>query len=383
VEDSRRLLSYLYVTIFLTSTAYGTVSFLLPVYAEELGASYVALGVIGSVGSAVYMIMTLTSGVLLDRFERIGFYIAFNIIGIVVVLLFTLTTTVSQVVFVRGLIGVVSAAFWVTASTITADISPPEALTQSVGRYNLSWIAGFIVGPSLGGFISDRYGFQTLFMSLSSLVILSVVVTWAKFSKIQLRNQTGRRGFNSKAISSLLTAYLTLFPFAIILGIYMAILPGHMRQLGIVSSFIGLLLTMTNGVRGIGFFNAERFVKWGTRRSLWLASLLLCGAFLLVAFSRETYDFILPLMMYGLAAGIMTSVILDYIAHKTPRESLGTAMGFHEGVYGVGMSIGPAAGGLIAEAFQPSTLYILLSVIALLIIPSSLGLRKGVDETEG
>ena len=114
-----------------------------------------------------------------------------------------------------------------------------------------------------------------------------------------------------------------------------------------------------------------------------MASLLLCGAFIIVAFSKETYDFILPLIMYGIAAGIMTSVILDYIAHRTPRESLGTAMGIHEGVYGIGMSIGPAAGGFIAEAFQPSTLYLLLSVIALLIIPSSLGLRKGVGETEG
>lgn len=383
VEDRRGFLSHLYATIFLTSTAYGTVTFMAPVFAEELGASYVVLGVMGAVGSVVYTMMTMMLGVLLDRFDRVRFYLVFNILGVVIVSLFCLTTTLSQLILFRGFLGVVAAAFWVTASTLTADISPPEILTQSVGRYNISWIAGFILGPLLGGFISDLYGFPILFAILSAIVILSVAVIWTKLSKLKLQIQTERHGFNLKAIRSLSIAYLTLFPFTIALGIYMTIIPGHMRGLGIMGSAIGLLLTMTNGVRGLGFFNAERFVKWGTRRSLGLAAFLLCGAFFMVAFSKTALSFLLPLTMYGLAAGIITPVVLDYIAHRTPRDALGTVMGIHEGIYGVGMSVGPIAGGAIAEAFQPSTLYILLAVTSLLIVPLSFGLKKGPPETEG
>ncbi len=376
VEGKRGLLSYLYATIFLTSTAYGTVTFMIPVYAEELGASYIALGVIGTVGSMVYTIMTLFSGFLLDRFERIRFYLAFTALGVIIVFLFCLATNVSQIILFRGLLGVVAASFWVTASTLTADISPPENLTQSVGRYNLSWIAGFFVGPFLGGFVSDAFGFPSLFAMLSVLVIVSVAIILLRLMDLKLQNQTQRQGFNVKAMRGLAKAYLTLFPFTIVLGIYMAILPGHMRGLGIVGSSIGLLLTMTNGVRGLGFFNAERFVRWGTRRSLGLAACLLCGAFYIVASSKTTIDFVAPLAIYGFAAGITTPVILDYIAHRAPREALGTAMGVHEGVYGVGMSIGPIAGGVIAEAFQPAALYFTLSILSLTIIPLSFGMRK-------
>ena len=382
-EERTGLLRSLYFTIFLTSTAYGTVTFLLPVYAEGLGASYIELGVIGAVGNVVYTVMTFLSGVLLDRFERVRYYLGFTVVGIAVVFIFSLTTKVSDVVVVRGLLGVASGAFWVTASTLTADISPPDLLTQSVGRYNLSWILGFIVGPFLGGLVSDAYGFNSLFVILSFVLILSVALIWGRLlTRLKLRNRSEDHRFNLTAIKGILLAYATLLPYATILGIYMAILPGHMGELGISASAIGFLLTMTNGVRGLGFFNSERWVRWGVKKSLGLSAIIMAGALFLVSFSSNTLGFVVPLALYGFAGGIVTPVILNYIAHRTPREVLGTAMGLHECVYGVGMTIGPMVGGVIAEAFQPSTLYLLLAALATLILPLSLGLDESLSEGE-
>ena len=377
VEDKKRLLSHLYATIFLSSMAYGTVTFLTPVYAEGLGASYVDLGIIGAVGSVLYTVMTFILGVLLDRFDRVRVYLAFNILGVIVVALFCLAVTVPQVIFVRGLLGVVAAAFWVTASTLTANISPPEILTQSVGRYNLAWIAGFFVGPFIGGLISEAYGFRSLFLILSAIVILSVVIVLMRLTpNLVLRDQARAIEFDISSIRHLFPAYVALFPFSIVLGIYMAILPGHMKTIGIASSAIGLLLTMTNGVRGVGFLSTERLVNWGTKKLLFTASLLLCGAFYMISFSKSPLEFTAPLLMYGLAAGIMTPVILNYIAHRTPRKALGRAMDVHEGVYGIGMSIGPLTGGAIAEVFSPSTLYLILAFTSLIIMPLSFRLGQ-------
>ncbi|MFB0558426.1 MAG: MFS transporter [Candidatus Bathyarchaeia archaeon] len=370
-------MSHLYATIFLTSTSYGAIVFLIPVYAEGLGASYIDLGFIGAAGSMVYAVMTVVSGFLLDRFERVRLYLVFNTIGVVIVALFSFTSTVFQVILLRGVLGIVSAAFWVTASTLTADLSPAETLTQSVSRYNIAWITGFIVGPFIGGFISDFLGFRALFLILSTVVILSVIINWVRLaSKLTLYIQSEKARFEWTSIKHLVPAYIALFPFSIVLGIYMAILPAHMKSLGIASSTIGFLLTMTNGVRGLGFLNTERFVGWGATKSLSAAAFLLCGAFFAVAFSQTTFEFAAPLLMYGLAAGIITPVILDYIAHRTPRNVLGTAMGVHECVYGIGMSLGPVAGGAIAEAYSPATLFLVLVAMSSFIIPLSFGLRK-------
>jgi MFS family permease len=377
VEERRKLLRSLYLTIFLISTSYGTITFLLPVYAESLGATYIELGLLGAIGSVVYTVMTILTGILLDRYERVQFYFVFTAMGVLVPSLLSLTSQVSELLLLRGLLGVFSGAFWVTASTLTTDISPPEELTRSVVRYNISWISGFVVGPILGGIFSDIYSFPALFVVVAALTIPSVLLIKTQLSgRVDLRASSGGIWKGLSALKPITLAYVTLIPYAIVLGIYMAILPGHMGVLGITASAIGLLLTLTNAVRGIGFLSSERWVMWGTRRSIWVSSILLCVALFFVAYSKNILEFALPLAVFGFAGGIITPVVLDYIAHRSPSEARGAAMGLHECVYGVGMSLGPIVGGAIAEAYNPSTLYMLLAALVLLIIPLSLGLKE-------
>ncbi|MCX6655199.1 MAG: MFS transporter, partial [Candidatus Bathyarchaeota archaeon] len=329
-EDRAGLLRVLYVTIFLTATGLGTASFMLPVYATSLGANYVDLGLMGAFRNVVYTLMTLTVGYLLDRFERIRIYFSFMIIGVVVVALFGVMTQVAFLIVWSSLLGLVSAAFWVTASTLTANISPPDRLSQSMGRYNLSWILGFVVGPTAGGFISGAYGFQALFLCLASVITVSVAVIFLRIKPaITLSNRNDSKGFNLTPLRGLGLAYLTLIPFTCILGIYMAIMPGYLKLVGLTPALVGLLLTMTNGVRGIGFFKAERFIAWGTQRSVSLASLLLFMGMLVFSFASSTLEYALPLVLYGIAAGIMTPLMLDYIAKRCDKRSLGAAMGLH------------------------------------------------------
>ena len=380
--DRANLLKVLYLTIFLTATGLGTASFMLPVYATSLGANYVDLGLIGALRNIVYTIMTLTVGYLLDRFERIRIYIGFMIVSVAVVALFGLMTQVALLIAWSSLLGLVSAAFWVTASTLTANISPPEKLSQSMGRYNLSWIIGFVVGPTAGGYIVGTYGFQVLFLCLAAVILASILVSlWKIRPAITLHNRSGSNSFNLAPLKKLGLAYLTLIPFTCILGIYMAIMPGYLKLVGLTPALVGLLLTMTNGVRGIGFFNAERFIAWGTRKSISLASLLLFSGMIIFSFASSMIEYTIPLVFYGIAAGIMTPLMLDYITKRCDKENLGAAMGLHEGVYGVGMFIGPMIGGTIAELWGPSLLYRLLAILALIILPLAYILDKDGKRT--
>lgn len=379
-QERDGLLRLLYVTIFLISTSFGAATFLLPVYAAELGASYVALGSMGAIGAGIYMVMTLVSGFLLDMFDRGRLYLVFSVAGAGVVLLFSAATSVRDLMMLRGLLGVVSAMFFPTANTLVADLSPLEVLTRSIGRYNLSWIAGFIAGPFLGGLISEHFGFPILFVIMAILIAVSCPVIWKGLVvKARAGNVSVRQGFDASALKGLWATYLMILPYGAALGVYMSILPGQMRALGIVPSVIGLMLTMTNGMRGVGFFNVERFVDWGERRSLRLASCLMCAALLILAFSRTIPSFIIPLVMFGLSGGILTPLIQNTIARSSPRHVLGMAMALNESMYGATMFIGPLVGGILAEVFQPTTLYLSLAGLSLAILP--LSFMSGVAES--
>ncbi|HUV33699.1 MAG TPA: MFS transporter, partial [Candidatus Desulfaltia sp.] len=345
-DDRLRHLRVLYATIFLSATGLGTTTFLLPVYAASIGASYVDLGLLGAVGNIVYTVFTLMTGLLLDRFERLRLYTVYAFMGALILGFFTLADDLPRLVFARALMGVASASFWVSASTLTADISPPERLTQSMGRYNLSWITGFAIGPYLGGLVSSNLGFNTLFLCTASLMVASGLLSQLMLRpRLSLRNRSGSEGLSLAPFRRLSAAYLTLLPFTMVLGIYMAIVPGHLSLEGLTASTVGLLVTMTNVARGLTFFNVERFVAWGARRSVALASALLVSGMLVFSYSTGLAGYASALALYGVAAGIMTPVVLDYIAKRCEPGSLGAAMGLHEGVYGVGMFIGPLAGG--------------------------------------
>lgn len=371
-DDRLRHLRVLYATIFLSATGLGTTTFLLPVYAASIGASYVDLGLLGAVGNIVYTVFTLTTGLLLDRFERLRLYTVYAFMGALILGFFTLADDIPQLIFARALMGVASASFWVSASTLTADISPPERLTQSMGRYNLSWITGFAIGPYLGGLISSNLGFNTLFLCTASLMVASGLLSQLMLRpRLSLRNRSGSEGLSLAPFRRLSAAYLTLLPFTMVLGIYMAIVPGHLSLEGLTASTVGLLVTMTNFSRGLTFVNVERFVAWGARRSVALASALLVSGMLVFSYSTGLAGYASALALYGVAAGIMTPVVLDYIAKRCEPGSLGAAMGLHEGVYGVGMFIGPIAGGGLAEVYGPQILYRALAALSVAVLPLS------------
>jgi MFS family permease len=285
-------------------------------------------------------------------------------------LIFTFAKTIPHLLILRGLLGAASATFWVTASTLTGEISPRSELTRSLGRYNLAWIAGFTVGPYLGGLITNRYGYAVFFKASSGLIMLSLLMILLKIrGRIALRRSISHGKASIDDLRPLLSSYLTLIPFTMVLGIYMAIIPGHMKVVGLTSSLIGLLLTITNGIRGTLFFNVERFIKLGTWRSLIAASALLASSMYFVRVGETALGFGVPLAFYGAGSGIMTPIVLDFISKRTPDRLRGTAMGVHEGIYGIGMFIGPLIGGAIADAFSAFTLYSLLVGMSLMILP--------------
>lgn len=376
-RQRNKLLHSLYLTNFLSSLAFGTVIYLLPVYAEGVGASYYDLGVIGGVGNAVYTASTLVTGFILDVFDRARFYSVSCILGFAVILSFLHTKGVTDIMLVRGLLGGVSAAFWVTTSTIIADASSSEGLTRTMARYNLSWMTAFVVGPFLGGIISDAFGFPFLFVAASAINLVSfVIVSTFIRPRYERRKESSDLRVSLQALRNLIYVYAALIPYALILGIYMAILPGQMKTLGIATAMVGLLITVSNGFRGLGFLFAERFVEWGVKKSLYLSSVLLFMALLLVAFSRGEAGFLLPMSLLGFAGGIITPIILDCVANGTPPGALGAALGTHEAIYGIGMCLGPVAGGALAEATQPKALYLTLAMISLLTAPASRAIRR-------
>ena len=374
--DRRELLRLLYASCFLVATAIGTPMMLASVQAEKLGATLLDIGLMGTAAAAAYTAMTLFAGALLDRFEKVRLYLAFNIFSALCLIYFAFANDIGQVFIGRVLIGLAGGAFWAAAGAVTADLAPPELLTHAIGRYNLSWILGFVLGPLAGGWIADSYGYPTLWALLTGVMFIALVVNGMMLPKIRLESQSDVIKFDFSAIGSLKWAYITMIPYALGLGIYFYILPGYMAEKGISVTIIGILLALDSAIKGVGFYYSERVVSAGMKKGMLIGSIGLAASLIGVAYASSALDFLLPLIIFGAANGIIEPLIANYIAHGSPRGSLGATMSFYEFMYGAFTCVSPIAAGYISQLYPVSATYIGLGLITLLIIPTSARLKK-------
>jgi predicted MFS family arabinose efflux permease len=367
-----------YAVIFTISLAVSTAMTMVPVYAERMGADYLTLGLMGAAAALGYTVTTLVTGVLLDRYEKVRLYTLFNVAIAASMLTLVLARDVGDLIALRLLLGLTTGTFWVSSSAIVADLSQPEQLTHSIAVYNLSWMSGMVAGPLLGGLIGDALGFTALFTVVTLLVAAGAAITaLSPLGRVRLMNSPGTKKTNRSPLGPVAWGYVCLFPYALCCGVYFNIVPGHLGKVGFTATTIGLLLTLSNAAKGAGFLGVERLVRWGTRRSLALISVILAAPLLVFAVTTDMVTMALVLAVYGLGNGLIEPVILNYIAQRAPAESRGLAMGVYETVFGVGSAISPVAAGLVSEAWTVGSVYTLLAVVALATIPLSWWLEEG------
>ncbi len=376
VDDRLGSLRLLYISAFLVATAIGTPMMLASVQAEELGATLLEIGLTGTAAAALYTFMTLIAGSLLDRFEKIRLYLAFNVFTTLCLLYFAFAGNIQQVSIGRVLIGLAGGAFWATAGTITADLAPPELLTHAIGRYNLSWLLGFVIGPLAGGWIADSFGYPFLWAILTGVMLVALAVNTVMLPRIRLETHSKEIKFDFSAVGSLKWAYVTMIPYALGLGIYFYILPATMAERGLSATVIGILIAVATSVKCVGFFYSERVVGVGVKRGMLIGSIGLAISLIGVAYAYTTLGFIWSIILFGASNGVIEPIIANYVAQGSPRGSLGATMSFYEFMYGAFMCVSPIAAGYVSQLYSASTTYIGLGLIALLIIPTSARLKK-------
>ncbi|KAI8462481.1 MAG: major facilitator superfamily domain-containing protein, partial [Monoraphidium minutum] len=85
---------------------------------------------------------------------------------------------IAQLIAFRALQGAAISAFGVSAVAIVADVFPPESRGRAMGLATIPVLVGPVIGPMLGGVLSQAFGWRSTF---SAMAILGVVILLAVF----------------------------------------------------------------------------------------------------------------------------------------------------------------------------------------------------------
>lgn len=369
---NEKLLLFIYVSMFMVTFSVGVYNPLIPLYAKILGATYTDLGIIGMVFALPYAVLPVFVGSLTDKFGRRPFYMGGILLSTVTTLLFIFASKVEDIILIRVFNGIAYSFLWPVAEPIIAEITLPHERIRVMGRFNFSWALGFLLSPFFGGFIVENLGFYTLFITATILGLGASLIAFYGLIHKQKDKPKGKSSvlemFNFKNTGSLniFSVYLVIVVYSIVVGIIFSIFPVYVNSFGITSFQVGLLFTVFGVARVIVFLSSENISKnFGEKNSIILALIIQVTSLTLIASIKNLMFFIFSMALLGLTVGIISPITLSLASKMARKEKIGVTLGFIESLFGLGMTIGPLIGGIVAENISIETPYIFAGLLSL------------------
>jgi DHA1 family multidrug resistance protein-like MFS transporter len=155
-----------WLAVLISIAGIGMVSPLLPKFAEDMGATGTWLGLIFSGYAFTQVPLMPVVGRLSDRFGK-KLFLSVGLLLYVVAAAGYLWAPGYHELFIFRLVSGAGAAMVIpTAYAYIGDLTPQGREGRYMGIFNIAMVAGYGVGPMLGGLVYDSYGMHAAFASM-------------------------------------------------------------------------------------------------------------------------------------------------------------------------------------------------------------------------
>jgi DHA1 family multidrug resistance protein-like MFS transporter len=370
-----RVLFVINVSISLSSSL---ISPLFPLFLDDLGVAISEIGFVLFAGGIVATILMVPSGLLSDRFRRRNILIlSFIMLGSAAFYMTTVESWTQSIFGIMLFLGALS-IFLPSRHTMIADNADLGNMTSTYSLMNVAWPTGSIIGPVLGGFLADRYGWNYTFY-VAALFSLASIIPTCLFK----RTYEGDKKRDKKKIKAeffkrdfiILMIVFSLFQIfgSVARGILDPVVPLYLiRKFNVDKTTIGLFFSVGIGLATL-FAQLPSGIladKYGRKRVLAFSVVPL--PFLLLLWSYVG-NYLFITMLYMFIAGFWSvtwSVAVAYLMIHTPTLERGLVIGIRQTAIKLGFTIGPLIGGYSWVALGTKTPFFISAVFfALTLLP--------------
>ncbi|WP_434511166.1 multidrug efflux MFS transporter [Desulfitobacterium sp. AusDCA] len=365
---------------FATGAGLSLVLPFLPLYIEILGVHDV--GAIeqwsGVAFGATFILAAVVSplwGKLADQYGRKVMLLRASLGMAIVMTLMGFAQNVYQLVALRLLMGAVSG--YISASiTLVATQTPKEHSGWALGTLSTGMVSGNLLGPLLGGWLSEVIGLRHVFFVTGFLLFMAFVVSYLlikeKFNPQKSVNLSYKEVWskikNPKALIAMFVTSLMIqlanLSIEPIITVYIKQLLQDATHIALISGFV---------VSASGFANvlcASRLGKMSDQKGpdkVLLFSLLLAALVIIPqAYVQNPWQLMGLRFLLGIATAGMLPAVNALIKKSVPSSVSGRVFGYNQSAQYLGNVTGPLMGGQIAASYGIH--YVFFFTAALLII---------------
>ncbi|MFQ5380147.1 MAG: MFS transporter [Dehalococcoidia bacterium] len=387
----------LYVSVFVATLGISMVSPLLPVYAKDLGATGIWIGLTFSIFAVTQTIFGPFAGRISDRYGRKPFIVGGLLFYFVAALGYLTAQSFYQVMAFRALSGVGTSLIFSVSRAYIGEMVPSGHEGRWFGVFATADIIGFGTGPILAGVIRQVFSFDSVFVAMAALLFASagiVQVLLPKEPDSSLRGQgaaadaTPDVGLVAALKDRLALAVTLMMGFtSLSFGATFSFLAVRLENdLGVIPALVGVAFAVENIASGIAQPFMGRVADRLDRRLVVSVGFAITATMLFLlglANSLVMVIVLLALMGVGQAVSWVTSSALQVVAGR--RVGMGTVLGLGSGSGGIGILIGSVVGGLIVDISDIRAAFFFGGIVMALGLPLFLALTHGVptrDEEE-
>ncbi|WP_083955931.1 MFS transporter [Tersicoccus phoenicis] len=346
---------------FCIALGYGLVAPVLPQLAHSFDVGTAAAAVIVSVFALARLVFAPAGGRLVERLGERPVYVA----GVTIVGLSSLACAFAadygQLLLFRGLGGLGSTMFTVSAMGLMIRLAPPRSRGRISSLYAGSFLLGNIAGPVLGGALGGL-GLQVPFIVYGIMLILTAAVVLLRLPKRSLPH--GADG-GAPVVLSLREAFAdSAYRAAIgssfangwaVLGVRVALVPLFATAaLDAGPALAGIALAIFAVGNALILPVAGRLTDTFGRRPLILAGLALAGvATMVLGLVPVVWVFVVASVVAGVGAGLLgpaqQASVADVIG---PERGSGRVLAVFQMAMDTGAIAGPVVAGLLVDALS-------------------------------
>ena len=368
----------IFLIVFIDLLGFGLILPLLPFYAESFGASSVVVGLLIASYSAMQFIGAPILGRLSDRWGRrpvllvsqLGTFTGFILLGLAASL---------PMLFLSRIIDGISGANLSTAQAYIADVTDEKNRAKSLGLIGAAFGLGFILGPAIGGWLS-QYGYNVPAFVAAGLSAVTMVLTYFMLPEPEKKGTASRREFSlnalkravsnpviGKLLAMVFTFSVTFAMFQTSFALFAKSRFGFAQQeTGFVLAYVGVLSVIVQAVV-IG-----RLVKKIGEKQLAVISVTaLAIGLVLMGLVQSTLALILVMPILSFGGGATTPILTSLLTKSVDRTEIGGILGVSTSVDSLSRIIAPILGNALLvfsdalPAFLGAAILIITLILAL------------------
>jgi len=360
--SSKKQLFAIFLIVFIDLLGFSLILPLLPYYAADFGADGIVTGLLVASYAAAQLISAPLLGRVSDRFGRrpvLLISVFGNMLGFV---LLGLAGNLVMLFAARILAGLTGGNISVAQAYIT-DVTDEKNRARGLGMIGAAFGLGFIIGPAVGGLLSQwGYAVPSFTAAGLSLINLVLVALWLPESLTAARREAlagvQRPPFTFQAMISTLRRPLvgpllhTRFFYALAFSLFQSVFTLYAlyrfdldsQNTGYILAYVGLLSVITQGVliRPL----TARF----SERVLLLASVIIMAAGMTGWALVPSIPLLLVVLApVAVAGGVFNTVINSAISKTVMPAELGGTLGLAASLEALTRVISPSLGGVLLE----------------------------------